>query len=1562
MTYPFRDFHFDTGNQSDRPYHSSTDIKGTGVRILSTGILLGGVGLTGFNVYKDMTESFKTLRETRQKVKASRNLSAENPLVQKTLKSRFIKESVSDIFEFGSKNFSEAGWQEVLRRTYERALFKSGMTPDTNERKLIVKELMDSGGKWSAVEEMMGKYGAELGGEEGFKKAIGSVLGRGKNASSIIGLMRKKLGGRAQTDFEPIGPAPARSGVLRQSNYYPTPATQPGKFWQEIMPDVTQKNLNRDIGQISPKAMSKLNKISNQLGSDYSAQLGFRDPVQGNGFRAVAPEFKLDMPRSGLSTNVPFFELKIKHGKQVGYFKVPMVPDSLKQRGINLVANNGSGMSFSAVGHFAMPKAGGGVEVVDWNRMISIALHGNDKAGIDGLGIKIHKMVQEGKSMREISSWWNTFIDSQMQSVNSGQGSMAVGLLHQHTVVPFEHLWNDKRIEWDDITKLHQDLTDAGYEPHAPKGVGPVAEQGRLQLSNFNTRYDIFGSHFDIERRWLQRVREFDLTDHAKNLAANMPINGLSRFQPIGATEAYLQEINQSPMARAIYSLKPAKHLRPEEGFYDSKIAGLMNRKIEENLVLKYDPSAGFGIAPRGQFLQPGQLIGVDYSTGEDISAYNKGNKINQRILNANIVGDKAYVSIETSFPAQDQIKMYGIKGEFHQARTDIQGEAVLEYGIKVRNAHNAKILRKAELILDADVLKKNLGMVYNQMAEGMFLVASDKIGSVISLKQAGKTKGLWMFVNNKKYREKLLRSFAKQADRGGDVGLRMLQFAKKHGFTPEELASVGGLFYQIKQKAKDPSNVSALHHVKAGKLLSPFQEDFAKGLGIDVSSKSGLSDAIHYLGAMEEAEIVQGMPQLNIGGYAPFRIGKRVGVDPRGLRELRMKNWAHDGAELLVRDIASHVIPSQNLTEMDRAIKSIMGESMPEDIRRINRFSEAAERLGKESFVFSHPLMDRELYIPGPSAEGMGQFRSQQGLGSESLRKKYVDYLNSLKKVRDYGDDEARMAFGKAEQALTDMVATEFLSAGSLRGEVIGSRAGVSKAWLGNAPGTGISHSFGSVDDFLDYANKGPKPGIFTWGVGKRKGLEMFDDLIRSATDPGDLVFLELQKKAFLAGEDITGWGFRHPQIKVQSSIPVKFRMVEGAGDAVLIPKVEVKLGDRVLDLSGAVGMDLDNDGDNVVIGFIANKKAKEAIDKVLETRAYRQEYLDDVHIKTDLHNLIKSAAPDLQGHLQLGKTLRGLERLAGVQLATGAVSHTVSQLKVIASFYAGEDFNRWSHLLGVLEQSPISSKHGLMAGDIAKKLREFGSNKGTGTEKALVEVWQQLFNKHQEFTAGPAKYKMEQDINQLKQWVLDAEENKQFQGYKMIVEEQARIGQGKVLQEVSQVQLKRMVNYVENGYGDPLADLTRAMRIGEGAADQVAAGKNIMAGQASGQMLKNALKKHWHIAAAGAAGAAALAWLATPSDLRMPDRHPLTTTDLAMGGSARLNVQPSMTNRIITTDGGTMPIGVEGTYMGEYSSSGLRDLMNFGLETRADIMIRDNRGSITPEYIDKVQREHYI
>lgn len=133
--------------------------------------------------------------------------------------------------------------------------------------------------------------------------------------------------------------------------------------------------------------------------------------------------------------------------------------------------------------------------------------------------------------------------------------------------------------------------------------------------------------------------------------------------------------------------------------------------------------------------------------------------------------------------------------------------------------------------------------------------------------------------------------------------------------------------------------------------------------------------------------------------------------------------------------------------------------------------------------------------------------------------------------------------------------------------------------------------------------------------------------------------------------------------------------------------------------------------------------------------------------------------------------------------------------------------------------------------------------------------------------------------------------------------------------------------------------------------------------ASELGGTLLRSVIK-NWRYPAAGLAAAVGIGMLAG-SDISINGTdHTQSTTALAQGpeSPANIPIPQSMNNGIVTPG----PSGGHAGYMMNSSidvdGRGLSALTYLGQSLNSRVSLRDNRGSITPEYIRKAQNERYV
>jgi hypothetical protein len=802
----------------------------------------------------------------------------------------------------------------------------------------------------------------------------------------------------------------------------------------------------------------------------------------------------------------------------------------------------------------------------------------------------------------------------------------------------------------------------------------------------------------------------------------------------------------------------------------------------------------------------------------------------------------------------------------------------------------------------------------------------------------------MFMFVKDEQYKEKVLRNrqargmrLAKRLGLKGEqealgVGLEIMRYAKKHNLNREELSLIGGAFYRQLEEA-------------SGGVLEA--EGLLKKVGLTTGDIEGL----------KKAKGVLAMPTMHVGGYASFdHKWGRAGMDYRALMELKAQRWGTTG-EMLIGEIARRVIPVGNLAEMEKVALSITGRAaeIPEEIERITQISKAQELLGDKPFLFEYG--GKEVYVPGAGAKGMGQFVSEVGdVRSQELRSAYENYFKAQKAARDYPSEKTKAWVDSAFERLQTEAHKGYSAAGSLRGKVIGTAGPVARRRVPKQPEGGFARVFAGAEEFIEDSKR-----AFRVGITRDTASKMFRDLMSKATGE-EKTFLEAQEKAFLAGEKVTGFVWRHPTHRPQSLMPAWMELVEGTGESAQFYKLELKHGEKVLDVSMAAGMKLDYDFDHVQVGFIADEKVKVATDKLLNDRRFREEFIEGVSIQHDIQKRVKAAAMAGEVSENIPTYVKGLQRLVGVKMETGVISNLVGDMRAAAAFQAGgREFKVASYLLAELEEGPISSKHGLHVGEVKKHLQEFVRGEGAGVRDSLRLAWDKLMEEGT-FTADKIQYSREEFIDKMGDWISASEESGDLAAFRDVARRGARAQRGKEWQKLTTEMFSRVIDQFQGGRGDLNAALTRAMRMGPGSG--LSRSRAVVQSLGNvGQTAMQAFRKHWKYPAIGTAVALGIGAVLGGDDLDMPD-HSEKVTQLAqgMGPAVPTITPPTMSpNRIVSSQGGAMPGGFGMHEESDYSSYGLRQLGAVAQELNTSVMIKDNRGAITPEYIDKARRERY-
>jgi len=616
-----------------------------------------------------------------------------------------------------------------------------------------------------------------------------------------------------------------------------------------------------------------------------------------------------------------------------------------------------------------------------------------------------------------------------------------------------------------------------------------------------------------------------------------------------------------------------------------------------------------------------------------------------------------------------------------------------------------------------------------------------------------------------------------------------------------------------------------------------------------------------------------------------------------------------------------------------------------------------AKEALGQRGFVLEYG--GKEIYVPGPGAARMGKFTAELGEQmEESFHSAYGKYLRALERVRDLDSPVNQEILESSHQLLREEVHKEWAKTTVGSGKVRGSVSPVVRTWIPKGAEDIISKEFANLDEFLTQAGD----MAFTRGISKETGDRMFRDLLAAASDE-ERAFLAKERIKFLRGEKITAMEWRHPATRPQSMKPVWLRLAQEAEDTVFFPTATMKVGDRVLDVSGAAGMKLDTDFDHLNLKIIGDSMTKTATDQLLNSSRWRKSYVEGIEMQAEITSQIKKAAERIGGSAgtEMERYLTGVRRLVASKVETGAISNLVDEMRMAAAFTASEkEFNLASYVFAELAEGPISGKHGLHVAEVKDLLKEFvRGDGGSRVREAMVEAWDKLIAEGT-FKAGQTEFSREQFIDNVGKWIESAEESTDLAAYRDIVRRGSRALKGERWAGITEEQLLSVLRRHQGGMGDLNALLMREMSVGVGGAE-VRTRQAASALRGLGSIAFQAFKKNWKWPAMAAGLAVGVSMLTAPRGIEMAD-HNRPVSDLGMGsGIPEVSPPPPFRRTIVTAGGSAVPTGYSGQVSGDYSSYGVRQLAAFANDAGSIVGIRDNRGAVTPEYVRKAMDERY-
>jgi hypothetical protein len=666
----------------------------------------------------------------------------------------------------------------------------------------------------------------------------------------------------------------------------------------------------------------------------------------------------------------------------------------------------------------------------------------------------------------------------------------------------------------------------------------------------------------------------------------------------------------------------------------------------------------------------------------------------------------------------------------------------------------------------------------------------------------------------------------------------------------------------------------------------------------------------------------------------------------------------------MIASEMERRRIPGQALPFLEQAIGSVVGEELPKGLKTVSA-AEAAEvlRSGTEDFVMKLPSkvgegFSDEIFVP-MRANQMAQFVPE--VGKQMPQTLLASYMRVASKAADIesGIEGAQEAYEASVKSLRSAITKQWLLATESRGQLAGTSAPVAQSWAKNAFTTwNPAQHYESVED-LSHAR------MFRYGVGKQTAKEMFQDMLRFAPEE-EKTGIKKAMKAFMEGQSAYGWTARHPLHYPYSIGPAEFQLVPDKETGVFYPKTTVGIGGKKVDISGALGQALDTDMDRPVIGFITNAKVSKAIQDTVNDSRFKKEYARLMSIQTDLEDIskthMKASGTYYNPADEARRAAEGARKMAGIGIATPGVSVAAQELRMAASAAGAEGKGELSTFIAQLEQRAISAKHGGEAERISTAIKRFVSREGDPRREFEI-AWKSIWGR-EEFVAGGVEFSMKQKFEELSGYLSAARASGETSAHKKVVRRAASAHRGQEIAVETATEIQQMLQMHRAGLGDANAQLVRRMQMGTGAGAKASRG-NISNIVSKLKAAGNIAKRHWKYPALGLGAALAARYAVSPSEMDMPEpQHDQKATELAMGDPTSMVPPPqSIIKRIVTAAGAAVPAGMNGTISGDMSSTQTRDLIRYGvsLPGQTSFSMRDDRGSISPEFIRKSMDERY-
>lgn len=1461
-------------------------------------------------------------------------------------------DQLEEVQRAGLAIMGEEGWRTTIKRAVKMSALGAGKLNLSALSELM--EEIDS----TSPDRLLGLIQAKeakIGGLGGVYQSLEGLLGgrlasnRGRDLTELI----TNLGGTYTTSQFAEGGAFWTQGL---------------KFGSAVdVEGLTATRISKlqvPTGAYSPtKYASELRETFASMGLNVEVTAGVReftrDPISGK--RKFLPGMAYRTARStgpGQQVRLPIVELQLRMGaRNTAYVRIPYARDGL-------IASGMGGMSTAAVRKFTIPSAGGSKQLVEWNESISMMLYGEGGQVGNNLATIIHNQTQEGKTLRQATEKYMQIVRSQVREITTlphvragtlagtGVVSTAGGRLlarqHQMSYVPLEEtmergLQPGSTYKTPELVRIMQAAEASGIGAYPMGSPSSTAKSAVMSQIPWHERYDIFGADFPYERRFTQKFRDFEPTMAAHEAMGKSRIYGkLSRNIPMTATTSYVKEVvdagYSAPNVVMAYSLKKAKSLREEEILVSNALSEMMETQTVRTHWLSGEMP---NVAP-GTTLESGQFIGVDAKSGQPIYSKASPGMMTETVTAVERQGSFVKATVTRQFPLQQQTKIFDIKATL---RPNTQGAtqrlAEQEWGVATGARWG---MPKAEAYGDVGLLKKNPAMVKRQMTEATLLLGAKRMAANEAAGRDIPESMRRVFGRGgRRYLQKQLTG-AK-----GTFGVeeKLLSLAKGWGFTAEEMGWVAGYWLQLEEDKVKKLSGDAL--VSGKEQLNA------------VFRRAGITAAERKM--IGQADFILGAPTFYFGDYPLLNPWERGSVDPRGIKELLLQDWKTEGGEnvgrIIARELESRRLPAQGLAEMENVLYSMAGKG-PQGLQTLSP-EEAITRLkaGAGGFMMQVPgteaLQTKSVYVPS-EARLMNYFTSEAGEElPQTLLSDYMKLANASI-AQQAGEAGAQESLDLAAKGIRDSVYKQWLLSVEARGQIAGTTAPVMQSWLGRA------QHFETAEEFAASAK------AFTVGVGRETVRESFEDMIRLASTEAERTAIRKQMQTVMETGEGIGLVWRHPMIFPFSTAPVRYRITDQSTHGIHFPTITI--GQKKVDVSEMLAMAADTDFDRANFAVVADQKVMSALDTLANDTRYKRQFAQVMEMQSDLETFAKENIGSVSTDYNKAE---GLKRLASMQVATPEVSVAAQKLKnALHHAQSPEQKAVLSSLVTQLEQRAIQAKKGGEAEIISRAIRNTVTGFATGeiglsqNKDEFKRAWMAIWGK-EEFVAGGVDFNVNKMYNEIGALMEVANAGGHTEAYARVARRASRANRGAAIDSGSINEILRDLKAHRAGIGDPAAHLVRSMRQGTDGGVMV----SNLATQATSRfgILKEGMKKNWKYPAMGIGAAIGARYLFGSNNLDIPEpKHDQKATEQILNMPKEPPPAPDAMGppSIQTVGPNPMYAGMSGNFAapsGSYSLQGTQSMMDFisSIGGSTNVTIRDNRGSITPEYIRKQMEERY-